>query len=359
MSQSPNPENELKLEEAIEFLESSLGITLDPIYEREIFKAAWEDITYDTIIVAHKNWKDGTLRNTASKLWKNLGEVLEREVSKKKLKTVVELAWKSRQAQLQQQRSPRLLPNWQYPQLLDSLAKHQDGVGSVTISPDGQTLASGSWDNTIKLWDLESGELQRTLTGHLQDVASVIFLDQKTLLSASYDRTIKRWHLNTGELLSSFNQSPNFTFNGHSRNIECFALSPDGQVLASDSHDQTVKLWDIFTGQEIHTFCCHAEEVISIAFNQDGWILASGSMDGGIKLWDLKQRKLKKTLYSDLGWVISLAFSPDGKTLFSGSQNGKIEKWDLDSGKRIDTLDGHSGAVFSLAFSPDGQTLAS
>ncbi|NEO54723.1 MAG: WD40 repeat domain-containing protein [Okeania sp. SIO3B5] len=363
MSQPPGTKNKLtNAEEAIEFVESLLkknNNSLEDI-EKDIFIGTWNNLKYPEIAGKY-SWGYGTLKNTASKLWKKLEEVLKVKVSQKKLKGAVELASKSSRQEQQQPRSP-LLPNWQNPQLLYSLAEHQKGVGSVTISPDGKTLASGSWDNTIKLWDLESGKLQRTLTGHLQDVASVIFLDEKTLLSASYDRTIKRWHLDTGELLSSlYNYSTpmeSLTMNGHSQWIECFALSPDRQVLASGSYDQTIRLWNIRTGEEIH-ICRHGEQIISVAFNLDGWILASGSTNGKIKLWDLKQGKLKNTLYSNLEWIVSLAFSPDGKALFSGGKNGKIEKWDLDSGQLIDTLDGHSGAVFSLTFSPDGQTLAS
>ena len=389
MSQSPESENELEdLKEAMSFVESLLQeiFKVPGLNNREkiAFTAAWKNESYQNviiqnnsnaikqnnkdiigqnIIVENNNYAEGSIKNSGSLLYGKLEKLFQVKVTKKTLKGIVQSAWKSRQAQPEEKLlSPLPPPNWQNPQLLHSLTEHQDGVGSVTISPDGKTLASGSWDNTIKLWDLKSGELQRTLTGHLQDVASVIFLDEKTLLSASYDRTIKRWHLDTGELLSSlYNYSApmeSLTINGHSQRIECFALSRDGQVLASGSYDQTIKLWNIRTGEEID-ICRHGEQVISIAFNSDRWILASGSINGGIKLWDLKQLKPKHTLQSNLEWVVSLAFSPDGKTLFSGSKNGKIEKWDSDSGRLIDTLNGHSGAVFSLAFSPDGQTLAS
>lgn len=368
MSQATPSKNEpIDVETAIKFVESLLRKrkrdSLTPM-EETIFICAWEDKEFNEIVTKF-GWNDGTVRNTASKLWERLTEVLEVKVTKKKLKGAVGSVWRSHQAQpqLPQPLNPPPPPNWQNPQLVDTLTEHQDGVGSVAISPDGQTLASGSWDGTIELWDLQNGKPKRTLTGHSKDVASVIFCpDGQTLVSSGYDNTIKRWHLDTGNLLRNLYKSSSptecFTVNGHSHRIECFALSPEGQVIASSSHDKTVRLWNIRTGEEVK-IRYRATEVISVAFSPDGETLASGSMDGAIELWDLRTGKIRNIPDSKLGWVVSLAFSPDGQTLFSGSKNGTIERWHLDSGKPLKPLEGHLGAVFSLAFSPDGQTLAS
>ncbi len=117
-----------------------------------------------------------------------------------------------------------------------TLTGHKDTVHSVAISPDGQTLASGSWDDTIKLWNLATGKELRTLTGHKSSVQSIaISPDGQTLASGSFDKTIKLWNLKTGDLLR--------TLTGHKNRVWSVAISPDGQTLASGSEDKTIKLW--------------------------------------------------------------------------------------------------------------------
>ena len=116
------------------------------------------------------------------------------------------------------------------------LEGHSNGVLSVAFSPDGKTIASGSSDNTIKLWNLEGKEL-RTLTGHSNWVWSVAFSpDGKTIASGSYDKSIKLWNLEGKQLR---------TLTGHSKGVLSVAFSPDGKTIASGSSDKSIKLWDI------------------------------------------------------------------------------------------------------------------
>ena len=118
------------------------------------------------------------------------------------------------------------------------LESDSDEVSSVSFSPDGKTLASGSADQTIKLWDVTTGKEIRTFQGHSRSVLSVSFSpDGKTLASGSYDNTIKLWDVTTGKEIH--------TFQGHSAGVWSVSFSPDGKTLASGSADETVILWNV------------------------------------------------------------------------------------------------------------------
>jgi WD40 repeat protein len=233
-----------------------------------------------------------------------------------------------------------------------TLRGHQSSVWSVSFSPDGQTLASGSLDNTIKLWNLATGKEIRTLQGHQRYVYSVSFSpDGQTLASGSDDNTIKLWNLATGKEIR--------TLQGHQRYVWSVSFSPDGQTLASGSADNTIKLWNLSTGKEIRTLQGHQSSVWSVSFSPDGQTLASGSADNTIKLWNLSTSKEIRTLQGHQSSVWSVSFSPNGQTLATGSGDKTIKLWNLATGKEIRTLQGHQNEVLSVSFSPDGQTLAS
>ncbi|WP_027404612.1 protein kinase domain-containing protein [Aphanizomenon flos-aquae] len=232
--------------------------------------------------------------------------------------------------------------------ILQTFTGHSNGVISVAYSPDGQTLASGSWDTTIKLWNVRTGNLLQTLTGHSNSVNSVAYSpDGQTLASGSLG-TIKLWDVKTGKLLQ--------TFTGHSEWVYSVAYSPDGQTLASGSLG-TIKLWNVNTGNLLQTFTGHSDWVRSLAYSRNGQTLASESWDN-IKLWNVRTGNLLQTLIGHSSWVRSVAYSPDGRTLASGSGNS-IKLWNVKTGNLPQTLTGHSNSVTSVAYSPDGRTLAS
>jgi hypothetical protein len=117
-----------------------------------------------------------------------------------------------------------------------TLTGHTSIVQSVALSADGQTLASGSWDKTIKVWNLSTGQAVRTLTGHTSIVQSVaLSADGQTLVSGSWDKTIKVWNLSTGQAVR--------TLTDHTEGVISVAISADGQTLASGSWDKTIKVW--------------------------------------------------------------------------------------------------------------------
>jgi WD40 repeat protein/transcriptional regulator with XRE-family HTH domain len=236
---------------------------------------------------------------------------------------------------------------------LSVLYNHSHGVTSVAFSSEGKTLASGSADGTVSLWDVVARRQRATLTGHTGSVTSVALSpDGKTLASASADGTVSLWDV--------VSQRQRVTLSGHTGPVTSVAFSPDGKTLASGSADGTVSLWDVPHPFQIGQLSNGQRgSVKSVAFSRDGKTLASGSADGTVSLWDVVSQRLLVTLTGHTGSVTSVAVSPDGKTLASGSADGTVILWNMESGQELVTLTGHTGSVTSVAFSPDGNTLAS
>lgn len=231
------------------------------------------------------------------------------------------------------------------------LKGHQDWVETVAFSPDGQTLASGSRDRTLHLWDSQTGTLQSGLA-HPQPIRALAFApDGKTLASGCDDYRIRLWHYQTGDCLR--------VLTGHQSWIAALAFSHDNGLLASGSEDQSVRLWDGLTHRCIKTLQGHSNGVWAIAFSPQGQQIASGHQDGQIRLWSISPPSGPQSLSGHTSWVWSVAFSPDGTHLASGSEDRTIRLWNAQTGAPLHTLCGHEDAVFAVVFSLDGRTLIS
>lgn len=227
----------------------------------------------------------------------------------------------------------------------------------VTISPNGQNIASGCIDGTLRFRDAQSGlAIGKPLKGHEDSIESIAFsLDGQRIISGSLDGTLILWDTHSGSVINTF-------LHGHRNGVSSVAISPDGQRIVSGSWDNTLRLWDTDSGTAIGPpLQGHKEVVRSVAFSPDGQRIVSGSDDKTLRLWDARNGKtIGKSIYGHKGVVRSVAFSPDGQRIVSGSDDKTLRLWSANSGKSIGApLQGHENTVSSVAFSPDGQRIVS
>lgn len=228
-----------------------------------------------------------------------------------------------------------------------TLTGHAGAVTCIAFSANGKILASGSMDKTVKLWDVATAKESRMLSGHTGVVQTVSFSrDEKTLLSITQNGTAKRWDVISGKELETIAEYKNPTL-----------LSPDGKSFATTS-DNTIELWDLESRKRLQTFNGHAELVSSVVFSADGKTLASSSRDKTVKLWNIQSGKELRTFRGHMHFVMAVAFSPDGKILASGGFDRTVKLWDVETGKELRALVGYSSIIQTVTASPTGKFLA-
>lgn len=285
---------------------------------------------------------------------------------------------------------------------------HLSEIYSIAFSPDGETLASGGADKTVRLWQTRTGLLIRTLEGHTGTVNTVAFSPDGEVLGSSSDHTVRLWEVRTG--------LPIQTLEGHTDSISTIAFSPDGKTLASGGFDRTVKIWELPSGILAQTltelFPQIHDVILRLVFSPDGltlfaatgrnWIrawrtdraytksysiweptkplkfidvsqdgqrLVAAGYNGEIKTFKFGSGEVLQSLRLPLSKVRAFAISPDSKILATNNsleddpwsilESQQIAIWEAQTGERLRTLEGHSDAVTALAFSPDGTVLAS
>ncbi len=214
----------------------------------------------------------------------------------------------------------------------------------------GQPVLAGE----VREWDVNDGKLIRVFEGHKDAIyALALSPDGATLATGSYDQKIKLWNVSTGKEIK--------TLSGHNGCVYQLAFRPDGKILASASADRTVKLWDVASGERRETFSQSLKEVRALAFNRDGKRLYAAGADSRIRIWEISETAAETTnpilqsKFAHEGAILSLAFSIDGKTLISSAEDRTVKLWEPVQMKQIVTLEQQSDWPPALAFGEDAR----
>ncbi len=229
---------------------------------------------------------------------------------------------------------------------------HPKGINLVVFSLDGPTFATvGADDNTTYLWDSKAGNQKITLTGHTKQVSCIAYSpDNKTIATGSYDGTIRLWDAATG--------THQTTLASAAGGVRRLAYSPDGNTIVCGGGNGNVQLWDTQTMKLKSTLTGHTARVKSVAYAPDGNTIATGSSDGTVRLWDAATGKSKVILTGYMR-INTAAYSPDSQTIVTGNQDGKVHFWDVSTGTLKNTFTGDKdGIIFNITYSPDGKTIA-
>jgi WD40 repeat protein len=243
-------------------------------------------------------------------------------------------------------------PTWN---LQQTITAHSDWVRCLSFTPDAAKLVSGSFDKTIKLWQLDTGKVLYTLGDRVKGVfALAVSPDSNFLASGSWDEKIELWNLETGTLVRNLIH--------HQASVRSLAVTPDSLTLISGSFDREIVLWSLPDGAII-TKIVDREPIAAIALSTDGTFLASTGDDGIVKIWSLSSGLKIAESTGNQHCICSLTISPDLQTIAAGTVNGYMVLWKIENAENgqphqlslSQTIKAHAGQINACLFSPDNQ----
>lgn len=233
------------------------------------------------------------------------------------------------------------------------LKGHRGFVYALAFSPDATQLASGGEDLGIRVWDLATATVRRTLTGHMDPVHSLSYSPNGDRLASAGGHTVRIHNAQSGQ--------EELVFDKHSSLVWSAAFSPDGHWLASAGDDLVVRIWSARDGEELQVLRGHTGRINGVAISPDGRLIASCSWDGTIRLWDVSSgRQIHELSTTPRAGFEAISFSSDGRWLATaGTGTSPVQVWDVRSGTLARTFEGHTGAAYGASFLPRGNRLVS
>jgi WD40 repeat protein len=226
-------------------------------------------------------------------------------------------------------------------------------IHNIAFSPDSSLLATGDGLGQVRVWNTQTGELQKSVRAHTNWAFAIVWsTDGRFLITGGGDDLVQVFDAKNPE-------KPLKTLRGQKGDVHALALSADSQKVFSAGDDRQIIRWDLASAVAEQTWTAHQRQIPTLALRGDGKVLASGSRDGSIRLWNPASGELLDTLIGHAEDVMCVRFSPDGTLLASASYDKTVRLWNVANGKAVHIFKGHTNRVFSVAFSPDGQRLAS
>ena len=232
---------------------------------------------------------------------------------------------------------------------------HRDIVQSLRFSPDGRLLASGGFQNVV-IWDVQTGQVRRELTGFADRVVALDFSPDGNWLATgggppSENGEIKVFDVRTGKLIVDIE-------NGHSDTVYGVAFSPDGTKLATGSADKFVKVFELPSGKFLKSFEGHTHHVLDVGWKSDGKTLASCGADNVIKVWDYERGEQKRTINAHGRQVTRMVFIGKTSQVATASGDARVRFWNVDNGGRVRDFGGNKDFLYAVDVTPDGQLVA-
>ncbi|MBE2221012.1 MAG: NACHT domain-containing protein [Anaerolineae bacterium] len=235
--------------------------------------------------------------------------------------------------------------------LVETLAGHTATVTDVGFNPAGDVIVSGSADGTAKFWRVDSGQAIDTLTGHTGGILSLAYSpDGQQLATTGQDGVARLWHAEP-----EFDQ---LILTDHKGPVRRVTFSPDGTLAATASGDKTVRVWDAATGDSVHVFSDHNQIVNDAAISPDNAWLASASDDRDVRLWNMETGQIRLPLLIHPAAVNSVVYNKDGSQVLSSSDDGIVRLWDVATSDVVQQFDHEGVAVNRAVLSPDNMLVA-